>query len=70
MFARQTVFTDEARAVAVPDGDKRAKFLLVRAGQEIEPSQYSKFEGAAELIEPEKAPAKTKDADETPKKKH
>ncbi len=53
MTAKQTVFLTEDRKTAVPQGDKRAKFKLVHAGQEISEGEANKYEGALALIQGE-----------------
>lgn len=55
MTAKQTVFLTEDRTKAVPAGHPNARFLLVREGLEIEPSQFEHYEGAAALIKGKKA---------------
>lgn len=63
MTSSQAVFLNQDRTKAVKEGDKDAKFLLVREGGEISDEQAAKYEGAAALIgkggskkaEPEKA---------------
>lgn len=67
MFARQTVFLSEDRKRAVPEGDKAARFLLVRQGQEIPDAITKRYEGAAELIQSEpssQAPAPPVESDD------
>jgi hypothetical protein len=60
MISKQTIYrTQDGRAV--PEGDKDARFLIVRAGSEISEKEIAKFEGAAELAgaeieEPEPEP--------------
>lgn len=50
MISSQTVYLNSDRTKAVKEGDKDAKFLLVREGGEISDEQAAKYEGAAALI--------------------
>jgi len=58
MKATSTVYLTADRKRAVAEGDKDARFLLVRAGGEIEEVQFEKYEGAAALIGSKKAAPK------------
>lgn len=50
MIAKQTVYLTEDRKNAVPEGDKDARFLLVRAGHEVNEAELEKYEGAQDLV--------------------
>lgn len=50
MIAKQTVYLNEAKTKAVPDGDPSARFLLVREGHDVEPALVDKYEGAGDLV--------------------
>lgn len=50
MISSQTVFLNADRTKAVKEGDKDAKFLLVKEGVEISEAEAAKYEGAAALI--------------------
>lgn len=50
MISQATVFLTLDRKTAVPEGDPRAQFLLVREGQDIPEARAAKIDGAIELI--------------------
>lgn len=64
MTAKQTLYLDATRTKAVPEGDKDARFLLVREGGEIPDTLVEKYDVSdlvssaakgAKKAEPEKA---------------
>lgn len=63
MISKQSIYLDADRKKAVAEGDKDGKFLLVRAGHEV--NELEKYEGAEELaateskvkVEPRLVPA-------------
>lgn len=70
MLSKARLYLTEDRKTVVPDGDKRAKFLLVAAGAEIPDATLAKYEGAAELAAGKtlsKAEQKKEDAAEAKK---
>lgn len=50
MIAANTVFLNESRTKAVPEGSPEARYKLVHKGQEISAAQCEKYEGAIELV--------------------
>lgn len=66
MIAKQTVYLNDSRSAAVPDGDPNAKFLLVRKGSEIDEKSVKDIDGALELATSEAKEGKTKTVSEKP----
>lgn len=50
MIAKQSVYLNTDRSKAVAEGDKDARWLLVREGHEISEGEADKYDGAASLI--------------------
>lgn len=50
MIAKQSVYLTGDRKKAVAEGDKEARFLLVREGHEIEDAIAEQYEDAIDLI--------------------
>lgn len=53
MLAKQSVYLNLERDKALPEGHEDAKFLLVRAGQEIAEADLERYDGAADLADAE-----------------
>lgn len=68
MIAKQSVYFTSDRSAVVPDGHKDAKFLIVRAGTEIDDNKIRNIDGAEELASQEPAPQETQPT-EPPKAK-
>lgn len=51
MVAKQSVYLNRERDKALPEGHEDAKFLLVRAGQEVAEADLDRYEGVADLAE-------------------
>lgn len=67
MISKQNVYLNGDRSRAVSEGDKDAKFLLVREGHSIEEGEAEKYDGALDLIgsaAKQKAAAAAPSADE------
>jgi hypothetical protein len=56
MTAKQSVYLNLERDKALPEGHEDAKFLLVRAGQEVAEADLERYEGASDLAEAEPEP--------------
>lgn len=71
MIAKQTVFLTEDRSTVVPEGDPKAKFLLVREGNEISDALVEKHDCADLVNKAAKGSAKpeAKTSDTPPPKK-
>lgn len=73
IIASQTVFLNAGQTGVVLEGDRTARFLIVRKGQEITEKELSRYPGARELVVGEQAPAPQEtEAEEEPEhdKKH
>lgn len=53
MIAKQSVYLNLERDKALPEGHEDAKFLLVRAGQEVAEADLDRYEGTADLADTE-----------------
>lgn len=63
MIAKETLFLNADKSKAVPQGDKDARFLLVREGQEISEADAEKYgvkSGKHETEAPEHEPSDRK----------
>jgi hypothetical protein len=50
MIAKQSVYLTADRKTAVPEGDKGARFLLVREGHEVNDAVLDRYENAESLV--------------------